>query len=118
MASGQEMDASKEVPIIGNEGYSVAAAADIDLNQDNVAAAAVDLEINQSEAEAEAAANNEVEADSAEGVSSEDKNIGVKLQTQITEQETLIEKKHCRIQDLEADSAKLRGAEQGGAVDP
>ncbi|CAI5987852.1 unnamed protein product [Closterium sp. NIES-65] len=32
MASGQEMDATKEVPVAGNEGDNAAAAADIDLN--------------------------------------------------------------------------------------
>ncbi|CAI5510871.1 unnamed protein product [Closterium sp. Naga37s-1] len=35
MASGQEMDSTKEVPVVGNEGDSAAAAADIDLNLDD-----------------------------------------------------------------------------------
>ncbi|CAI5993678.1 unnamed protein product [Closterium sp. NIES-64] len=38
MASGQEMDATKEVPVAGNEGDNAAAAADIDLNLEDFVA--------------------------------------------------------------------------------
>ncbi|CAI5532628.1 unnamed protein product [Closterium sp. Naga37s-1] len=93
------MDATKEVPIVGNEGDNAAAAADIDLNLDDFV---VDMEINGSEAE------NEDEAGSDEGVSNETGNIAVKLQTQLTKQHILIGEQRCRIQNLEADSFKLQ----------
>ncbi|CAI6008911.1 unnamed protein product [Closterium sp. NIES-65] len=105
MASGQEMDATKEVPIVGNEGDNAAPAADIDLNLEDFV---VDMEINGSEADLEADADNEDETGSAEGVSNETEDIAVKLQTQITEQNILIGEQHCRIQNLEADSDKLQ----------
>ncbi|CAI5942082.1 unnamed protein product [Closterium sp. NIES-64] len=105
MASGQEMDATKEVPVVGNEGDSATAAADIDLNLEDFV---VDMEINGSKADIEADADNEDEAGSAEGVSNETEDIAVKLQTQITEQNILIGEQHCRIQNLEADSVKLQ----------
>ncbi|CAI5971670.1 unnamed protein product [Closterium sp. NIES-65] len=101
MASGQEMDATKEVPVVGNEGdTAAAAAADIDLNLDDFV---VDMEINGSEAELEADAENEDEAGSDEGVSNETENIAVKFQTQLMEQQLLIGEQQCRIQNLEAD---------------
>ncbi|CAI7803094.1 unnamed protein product [Closterium sp. NIES-53] len=103
MASGQEMDATKEVPVAGNEGDNAAAAADIDLNLEDFV---VDMEINGSEADLEADAEYEDEAGSDEGVSNETENIAVKLQTQLTEQNILIGVQQCRIQNLEADSLK------------
>ncbi|CAI7775189.1 unnamed protein product [Closterium sp. NIES-54] len=72
MASGQEMDATKEVLVVGNEGDNAATAADIDLNIDDFV---VDMEINGSEAELEADAENEDEPGSDEGVSNETVNI-------------------------------------------
>ncbi|CAI7777076.1 unnamed protein product, partial [Closterium sp. NIES-53] len=63
MASGQEMDATKEVLVVGNEGDNAATAADIDLNIDDFV---VDMEINGSEAELEADAENEDEPGSDE----------------------------------------------------
>ncbi|CAI7739611.1 unnamed protein product [Closterium sp. NIES-54] len=105
MASGQEMDATREVPVAGNEGDNAAAAADIDLNLEDFV---VDMEINGSEADLEADAENEDEAGSDEGVSNETENIAVKLQTQLTEQNILIGVQQCRIQNLEADSVKLQ----------
>ncbi|CAI5462365.1 unnamed protein product [Closterium sp. Yama58-4] len=98
------MDATKEVPIAGNEGNYAAAAADIDLNLEDF----VDMEINGSEADLDADAENEDGAGSDEGVSNETEDIAVKLQTQITEQNILIGEQHCRIQNLEADSVKLQ----------
>ncbi|CAI5993882.1 unnamed protein product [Closterium sp. NIES-65] len=97
MASGQEMDATKEVPVAGNEGDNAAAATDIDLNLEDFV---VDMEINGSEAD--------LEAGSDEGVSNETENIAVKLQTQLTEQNILVGVQQCRIQNLEADSVKLQ----------
>ncbi|CAI5504331.1 unnamed protein product [Closterium sp. Naga37s-1] len=106
MAAGQEMDATKEVPVVGTEGdNAAAAAADIDLNLEDFV---VDMEINGSEADLEADAENEEEAGSDEGVSNETENIAVKLQTQLTEQNILIGVQQCRIQNLEADSVKLQ----------
>ncbi|CAI7762226.1 unnamed protein product [Closterium sp. NIES-53] len=87
MSSGQEMEATKEVPVAGNEGDNAAAAADIDLNLEDFV---VDMEINGSEADLEADAEDEDEAGSDEGVSNETENIAVKLQTQLTEQNILI----------------------------
>ncbi|CAI5524210.1 unnamed protein product [Closterium sp. Naga37s-1] len=105
MAAGQEMDATKEVPVVGTEGDNAAAAADIDLNLEDFV---VDMEINGSEADLEADIENEEEAGSDEGVSNETENIAVKLQTQLTEQNILIGVQQCRIQNLEADSVKLQ----------
>ncbi|CAI5530777.1 unnamed protein product [Closterium sp. Naga37s-1] len=105
MAAGQEMDATKEVPVVGTEGDNAAAAADIDLNLEDFV---VDMEINGSEADLEADAENEEEAGSDDGVSNETENIAVKLQTQLTEQNILIGVQQCRIQNLEADSVKLQ----------
>ncbi|CAI5985425.1 unnamed protein product [Closterium sp. NIES-64] len=105
MASGQEMDATKEVSVVGNEGDNAAAAADIDLNLEDFV---VDMEINGSEADLEVDVDNEDEAGSAEGVSNETEDIAVKIQTQITEHNILIGDQHCRIQNLEADSVKLQ----------
>ncbi|CAI5484756.1 unnamed protein product [Closterium sp. Yama58-4] len=99
------MDATKEVPIAGNEGDNAAAAADIDLNLEDFV---VDMEINGSEADLDADAENEDGAGSDEGVSNETEDIAVKLQTQITEQNILIGEQQCRIQNLEADSVKLQ----------
>ncbi|CAI7803542.1 unnamed protein product [Closterium sp. NIES-54] len=99
------MDATKKVPVAGNEGDNAAAAADIDLNLEDFV---VDMEINGSEADLEADAEYEDEAGSDEGVSNETENIAVKLQTQLTEQNILIGVQQCRIQNLEADSVKLQ----------
>ncbi|CAI5974935.1 unnamed protein product [Closterium sp. NIES-65] len=99
-----EMDATKEVPVVGNEGDNGAAVADIDLNLEDFV---VDMEINGSEADLKVDADNEDEARSAEGVSNETEDIAVKLHTQITEQNILIGEQHYRIQNLEADSVKL-----------
>ncbi|CAI7750276.1 unnamed protein product [Closterium sp. NIES-53] len=110
MASGQEMDATKEVPVAGNEGDNAAAAADIDLNLEDFV---VDMEINGSEADLEADAEYEDEAGSDEGVSNETKNIAnleadsVKLQAlieQLTREVQLIPKENDTssfIQDLQ-----------------
>ncbi|CAI5939117.1 unnamed protein product [Closterium sp. NIES-65] len=81
------MDASKEAPVVGNEGDNVAATvvADIDLNQDEFLD---DLEINGSEAKAKAGADNEDEAN--------------------TNEECSHWEQQCCIQNLEADSAQLK----------
>ncbi|CAI5473758.1 unnamed protein product [Closterium sp. Yama58-4] len=70
------MDATKEVPIAGNEGdiAAAAAAADIDLNLEDF----VDMEINGSEAELDADAENEDGAGSDEGVSNETEDIAAR----------------------------------------
>ncbi|CAI5954722.1 unnamed protein product [Closterium sp. NIES-64] len=75
------MDASKEAPVVGNEGDNVAATvvADIDLNQDEFLD---DLEINGSEAKAKADLDHEAECSHWE--------------------------QQCCIQNLEADSAQLK----------
>ncbi|CAI7866300.1 unnamed protein product [Closterium sp. NIES-54] len=108
MASGQEMDATEEVPIAVHEGDNAAvaaAAADIDLNLEDFMD---DMEINGSEADLEADAEYEDEVGSDEGVSNETENIAVKPQTQLTEQNILIGVQQCRIQNLEADFVKLQ----------